>query len=164
MQRMNKKRTGRFYRRNEAEIMKQLGFIPTKNSGSGWIEKEDGQNDYLIAQLKSTDAMSIRIQQKDINILEENAAIANKIPCFVIQFLNNDDVFVMARPNDLLEVVNYINTGDCMLPSAEFNEIGNMNTNITKNINTDYCVKSSVKARNKFYKEKERTHFKWRKR
>ena len=39
---MNNKRTGKFYRKNEAEVMKSLGLIPTKNSGSGWIEKEDG--------------------------------------------------------------------------------------------------------------------------
>lgn len=30
-------RSGRFYRRNEAEVMKSLGLRPTKNSGSGWV-------------------------------------------------------------------------------------------------------------------------------
>lgn len=30
-------RSGKFYRRNEAEVMKSLGLRPTKNSGSGWI-------------------------------------------------------------------------------------------------------------------------------
>ena len=30
-------RSGKFYRRNEAEVMKSLGLKPTKNSGSGWI-------------------------------------------------------------------------------------------------------------------------------
>ena len=52
----NNKRSFKFYRQNEAEVMKSLGLKPTKNSGSGWIEKEDGQNDYIICQLKSTDA------------------------------------------------------------------------------------------------------------
>lgn len=30
---MNNKRTGKFYRKNEAEVMKSLGLVPTKNSG-----------------------------------------------------------------------------------------------------------------------------------
>ena len=39
------KRSTKFYRKNEAEVMQQLGLKPTKNSGAGWIEKEDGQNE-----------------------------------------------------------------------------------------------------------------------
>ena len=35
------KRTTKFYRKNEEEVMKSLGLKPTKNSGSGWIEKEE---------------------------------------------------------------------------------------------------------------------------
>lgn len=31
------KRTGKFYRQNEREVMEQLHVKPTKNSGSGWI-------------------------------------------------------------------------------------------------------------------------------
>lgn len=50
------KRSGKFYRKNEAEVMESLGLKPTKNSGSGWVEKEDGQSDEIICQLKSTDA------------------------------------------------------------------------------------------------------------
>ena len=30
-------RSGKFYRRNEAEVMKSLGLRPTKNSGSSWV-------------------------------------------------------------------------------------------------------------------------------
>lgn len=29
------KRSTKFYRKNEADVMKRLGFKPTKNSGSG---------------------------------------------------------------------------------------------------------------------------------
>ena len=39
------KRSTKFYRKNEEEVMRRLGFKPTKNSGAGWIEKEDGQNE-----------------------------------------------------------------------------------------------------------------------
>jgi hypothetical protein len=157
------KRSGKFYRQNEAEVMKKLGFKPTKNSGSGWIEKEDGQNDFLIAQLKSTDAMSIRIQQKDISTLEENAAIAHKIPCFVIQFLNNGDVFVMARPEDFPQVAQYMDTGVCQKPSDEFALPLNINTPTKTNDPTDHSVKSSAKAREKFHKEQEKERELWRK-
>ena len=59
------KRSGRFYRRNEAEVMRSLGLEPTPNSGSGPIWKEDGQSEEVICQLKSTDAESIRIHKKD---------------------------------------------------------------------------------------------------
>lgn len=97
---MNKRST-KFYRKNEAEVMKRLGFKPTKNSGAGWIEKEDGQNEQCICQLKSTDKQSISIKQNDIHILEQNAAVAHKLPVFALQFLNTGEVWVMIRPEDL---------------------------------------------------------------
>ena len=161
---MSPKRSGKFYRQNEAEVMTKLGLKPTKNSGSGWIEKEDGQNEYLIAQLKSTDAMSIRIQQKDLAILEENAAIAHKVPCFVIQFLNNGDVFIMARPQDFPQVSQYIETGVCQRPSNEFEfDMGTNNPSTKTNKNTDHSVRSSAKAREQFHKDKEKEREQWQK-
>ena len=147
---MSGKRSGKFYRQNEAEVMKALGLKPTKNSGSGWIEKEDGQNDYLIAQLKSTDAMSIRVQQKDINILEENARVAHKVPLFVIQFLNNGDVFIMARPGDMEQVVEYINTGKCERPPEPILDEAMAIQKPTKPV-----IRSSKSQREKFHKERE---------
>lgn len=97
---MNKRST-KFYRKNEAEVMKRLGFKPTKNSGAGWVEKEDGQSEQCICQLKSTDKQSISIKQNDIHILEQNAAIAHKLPVFALQFLNTGEVWVMIKPEDL---------------------------------------------------------------
>lgn len=97
---MNKRST-KFYRKNEAEVMKRLGFKPTKNSGAGWIEKEDGQNEQCICQLKSTDKQSISIKQNDIHILEQNAAVAHKLPVFALQFLNTGEIWVMIKPEDL---------------------------------------------------------------
>ena len=125
------KRTTRFYRKNEAEVMSALGLKPTKNSGAGWVEKEDGQNDHLIAQLKSTDANSIRINLRDIEVMEANALVCHKVPVFVIQFLGTEDVFIMARPNDMEQVVQYINTGDCQRPQIEF-DIDNNNYKIIR--------------------------------
>ena len=107
------KRSTKFYRKNEVEVMKSLGLKPTKNSGSGWIEKEDGQNDYVICQLKSTDAQSIKVNQKDIRILEHNAAVCNKLPLFAIQFLNTNEVWLMMKPEDVTEIAKYIEDGEC---------------------------------------------------
>lgn len=143
------KRSGKFYRKNEKEVMESLGLKSTYNSGSGWIEKEDGQNDYLICQLKSTDAQSIKINQKDIRILEHNAAVTHKLPVFAIQFLNTGEVWLMAKPEDFTEVSEYINTG----------EVKNQN-DIVCSIDEkqiDYTltkkIKSSMQAREDFKKE-----------
>lgn len=95
------KRSTKFYRKNEAEVMKQLGFKPTPNSGAGWVFKEDGQNDQCICQLKSTDKQSISIKQNDLHILEQNAVISHKLPVFALQFLNTSEVWVMIKPEDL---------------------------------------------------------------
>ena len=51
---MNKRST-KWYRKNEAEVMHRLGIYPTINSGAGWIQKEDGESDLFMCQLKSTD-------------------------------------------------------------------------------------------------------------
>ena len=141
------KRTTRFYRKNEAEVMEALGLRPTKNSGAGWVEKEDGQNDYLIAQLKSTDASSIKVNLRDIDVMEANALVAHKVPVFVIQFLGTGDVFIMARPNDMEQVVQYINTGSCQRPSDGF-ELSEGNKPKVKQI------KSSEGSRNAFWDNK----------
>lgn len=95
------KRSGKFYRKNEAEVMRSLGLTPTPNSGSGAIWKEDGQNDYAICQLKSTDAESIRIQRKDLHTLEYNASVCHKTPVFAVQFIQGNEVWLMVKPEDL---------------------------------------------------------------
>lgn len=146
----NQPRTFKFYRKNEEEVMKALGIRPTKNSGSGWIEKEDGQNDYVICQLKSTDAQSIKVNQKDIRILEKNARVAHKVPLFAIQFLNTGEVFLMIKPEDISDVVNYINTGECDKREnlIEEDDIEEMKPKKTKKI------KSSSSAREKFHEDR----------
>ena len=141
------KRSTRFYRKNEEEVMEALGLRPTKNSGAGWVEKEDGQNDYLIAQLKSTDANSIRVQLKDIEILEANAMVAHKVPMFVIQFLGTGDIFVMARPNDMEQVVKYINTGACERPTDGFDLTQGKKPKVSK-------IRSSEGSREAFWDNK----------
>ena len=106
------KRSGKFYRNNEKEVMRSLGLTPTPNSGSGWICKEDGQSEELICQLKSTDAKSIKIVKSDIDTLEYNALVAHKLPVFVIQFLSTNECFLVLRPEDITDIAKYLKTGE----------------------------------------------------
>lgn len=111
------------------------------------VEKEDGQNEYVICQLKSTDAQSIKVNQKDIRILEYNASVTKKLPMFAIQFLNTDEVWLMVKPSDIVEISKYIETGKC-----EVNEsivIEETKQKIKK------VIGSSSRAREKMRKERE---------
>lgn len=142
------KRTGKFYRKNEAEIMEMLGLNPTPNSGSGWIVKEDGQNENVICQLKSTDANSIKIDKNDIDTLNYNAFVCHKLPVFAIQFLKSGELYLVLKPEDLPEIVKYINCG--VIEKKEEIISNTIETKVkTKKINT------SKNARQDFWKEKE---------
>ena len=104
-------RSGKFYRKNEQEVIRALGLEPTPNSGSGDIVKEDGQSETVICQLKSTDANSIRVCKKDMDTLLYNASVTKKLPVFAIQFLQSNEVYVIVRPQDLPEAAEYLETG-----------------------------------------------------
>lgn len=138
------KRSFKFYRKNEAEVMESLGLKPTLNSGSTWIEKEDGQNDFVICQLKSTDAQSIAVKQKDLRALENNAITSYKLPLFAIQFLNTNEVWLMAKPEDFSKIAEYIDTGKTEIEKPV---IDSVNTTINKKV-----ISSSENARNDFHK------------
>lgn len=97
---MNKRST-KFYRKNEAEIMKRLGFKPTRNSGATWIDKCDGQSDHFICELKSTDHSSFTVKQEYLHTLEAHAIEAHKIPVFAFNFLNTDEVWLSIKESDI---------------------------------------------------------------
>lgn len=146
----NQPRTFKFYRKNEQEVMKSLGMQPTKNSGSGWVEKEDGQNDYVICQLKSTDAQSIKVNQKDIRILEGNAQVEHKIPIFAIQFLNTGEVWLMCKPEDLQSAAEVIATGETKVQTGiDLSNRENTTVSVRKKI------RGSESGREMFYQSKE---------
>ena len=102
------RRSGKFYNKNEKETLKRYGFTPTIASGAGNLEKEDGFTDTVICQHKSTDAMSYSIKLEDIRKLELHAAIDHKIPMFMVQFLENDDVFFIMRPEHVEHIWKYL--------------------------------------------------------
>lgn len=150
----NQKRTFKFYRKNEAEIMIALGMQPTLNSGSGWVEKEDGQSEHLICQLKSTDAQSITLKLFDMHRLQYNAEVSNKIPVFALQFLGTDETFLLMKPEQLLEVAEYISVGKRETVS-EFMGV-DLSNHEEVNVKINKVVKSSLSAREEFNKENEK--------
>lgn len=97
---MNKRST-KWYRKNEAEVMHRLGLKPTRNSGAGWIEKCDGENEHFICELKSTDHESFSIKQSVLHVLEHHALEVHKIPLFAFQFINRDEVWVAIKEKDI---------------------------------------------------------------
>ena len=148
------KRSGKFYRQNEAEVMRMLGMEPTPNSGSGPVWKEDGQSENLICQLKSTDAQSIKVNKKDIDTLLYNAAVAHKLPVFAIQFLQSNEVYLIVRPEELSDVAKYIKTGEYTTANdfvgidlSEHEEVTSKDVKV---------IKSSSKAREEFMLENEK--------
>ena len=141
-------RKQKFWFKNEKEIMKKLGFKPVKGSGSGWVEKEDGENDLALCQLKSTDAESYKINLLDIEKLEYHAALSRKIPVFVIQFLKNDSLYALVNVKDIFElndcIKNYNKVKESFVLVDDIDFVG-------KN-----KITSSTKAKNNFYKEREK--------
>lgn len=95
------KRTTKWYRKNEAEVIHRLGFKPTRNSGATWIDKGDGQNEHCICELKSTDNASYRLEQTTLHTLEANAIEAHKLPVFALQFLNVDELWLAVKESDI---------------------------------------------------------------
>ena len=105
------KRSGKWYRKNEADIMTMLGLKPTPNSGSGWIAKEDGENENILCQLKSTDASSIRINKLDIDKLNHNARVSHKLPVFAVQFIHSGEVYLVVKPDYIKVLTKYLDCG-----------------------------------------------------
>lgn len=106
------------------------------------IEKEDGQSDQAICQLKSTDKQSISIKQTDLHILEQHALEAHKLPVFALQFLNLDEVWIMVKPEHI-ELLQSLVRGDDIsenLPRNIFEEEIEENTQecIDKTEEEDY--------------------------
>lgn len=148
------KRSGKFYRNNEREVMKLLGLEPTPNSGSGWLVKEDGQSENIICQLKSTDNNSIKINKLDLDKLSYNSLVAHKIPVFAIQFLNSNEVFLVVKPEDITDIAKYINTGGSRTkPKIELDFINIPDTKQNRIQKDVRVIKSSSSSRKAFMNE-----------
>lgn len=144
------KRSGKFYSKNEKETLTKLGLRPIPFSGAGWVEKEDGENENVLVQLKSTEASSYRIDMLDIKKLEYHSSVSHKIPVFIVQFLKHDKIYALVNLEDLEELNEALN--------------GKKKKETVKiKIEEDEPIKrkiisSSQKSRNKFFEEREKQY------
>ena len=136
------KRSNKFYYKNEKDVANKLGLKPIPGSGSGWVHKEDMENENLLVQLKSTDSSSYRIQLLDLKKLEYHANISNKQPIFLLQFLQDNRLYAIVDI-DLLEQI---------LPTEKSQDLG---IRIADEIIEVEKIKSTKSARETFFKEKE---------
>lgn len=150
------KRSGKFYRINEATVMKELGLKPTKNSGSGWVEKEDGQDENLICQLKSTDANSIKVNKQDLDTLAYNANVAHKIPIFAIQFLQSNETYLIVKPEMLEVLAKYLKTD--IIENDKYNDLIDLSDTVKSKTADKKVVKSGINARNAFVEEQNKKY------
>lgn len=134
--------------------MKSLGLKPTKNSGSGWVEKEDGISDAVICQLKSTDNESIKLNKRDIDVLNYNAGVCHKMPVFAIQFLQSNEVYLLVKPDMLTDIAKYIETGT-YTSQNDFLDLDVSDVEETT-VKTKRKIKSSSSARIRFNEENEK--------
>lgn len=145
------RRSSKFYFQNEKALMKSLGLDPVPQSGGGWIHKEDGENEVLIAQLKSTDKESYRLNILDLEKLEYHAMVSHKAPLFIVQFLNKDKIYLLmelANLEDVYKAIAYKEAPQEVSP-----------TEVPEGLEGN-VIKASREARDKFFKEKEET---WKK-
>ena len=163
------RRSTKFYRRNEEEVMKSIGFKPTINSGAGWVQKEDGENDFALCQLKSTDALSISIKQNDLHILEQHAAQSHKLPVFAFQFLNTGETWIAVKPEHISLLKSLVQN------EITIDDLKNNEFVVDKEVRQEYNesiaskdIKRSLKAKQKYMEEKEKERRKeqeqWQKR
>lgn len=136
----------KFWFKNEKEVMKSLGFEPVKGSGSGWIHKEDGESEVALAQLKSTEAESYKLNYLDVQKLEYHATVSHKIPVFVIEFLNRG-TYILMNANDFSKIKEL-----CI--GKEVKQKESSVVDIEDVVNRK-AIRSSKAEREKFYKERE---------
>ena len=163
-------RSTKFWRKNEKEVMEDLGLRATVNSGAGFLEKEDGQNEYIICQLKSTESKQLTIKKRDIDVLELNAQTVHKTPLFAIQFLSAEkgkdksDVFIMMRPEDAMDIANNLIYQQPIERPLELKLEDEDDALIyNNNNNNNNIIKGSKRKRDKFFEQKENNYRKEKK-
>lgn len=148
------KRSTKFYRKNEAEVMHRLGFKPTRNSGATWIEKCDGQSDHCICELKSTDNSSFTVKQEYLHTLEAHAIEAHKLPVFAFQFLNTDEVWLSVKESDIESFKDLIKQS--VLEELKESITSKKHQSKEEKNNYEFFIKSIDKALDKMYDKGEK--------
>lgn len=97
------KQSTRFYRRDERDTNDDYGLKSRRDSGAGWINKLDGEDNDRIVSMKSTEAGSFRVTFADLAELEYQALIANKLPVFLVKDLTNDKRYFIIEESNLAD-------------------------------------------------------------
>lgn len=121
------------YRKIEKDVMRSLGLKPAALSGGGWVEKEDGESDRIIAQLKSTAGKSVSVKHQDMKDLIRHSRVTHKLPVFVVYFVGEEPM-VMVRAGDLQKAAKYLkypNGGNQSAPSIHERAKRNSGTKVT---------------------------------
>ena len=132
--------------------MKFLGLKTVPGSGSGWVHKEDGESETVMVQLKSTDLNNYKLEMLDIKKLEYHAAVSNKVPIFLIQFLQQDRLYAIVEVGNISDLCNAfqgIVPENVSFPPKDENKHG---------VPVRKRIASSQKSRETFYKEKEESY------
>lgn len=143
------RRKGKFYSKNEKEVMKDLGLTPAPASGAGWIVKEDGENELSMVQLKSTDSTRYTLDMLDMKKLEYHAQVSNKIPIFLVQFLQEDRMYAIVPVDSILDLSKALETGHVQ---------ERISIKPEKLVSSRALIRSSKTSRDKFFEEKEKQY------
>lgn len=143
------RRKGKFYSKNEKEVMKGLGLTPAPASGAGWIVKEDGENELSMVQLKSTDSTRYTLDMLDMKKLEYHAQVSNKIPIFLVQFLQEDRMYAIVPVDSILDLSKTLETGHVQ---------ERISIKPEKLVSSRALIRSSKTSRDKFFEEKEKQY------
>ncbi len=83
----------------EKKLMRRLRLRPQPGSGNTFLKPQDGENGAYLAQLKSTQKGSIVVKRQDVLELCHDAAVAHKVPLFLLDI--NGMVLVCVRAEHL---------------------------------------------------------------
>lgn len=154
---MSMRRSGKDWFKNEKEVMELLGLKQVPGSGSSWVAKEDGENENVLCQLKSTDASSIRVQLQDIHELQIHALTSHKLPVFAIQFRQTNEVFLLVSPLELHDAAKYL-ADTKTFKQLVLKPAMDAAVRETEDWDPPKVIKSSSKSREKFQRERENSY------
>lgn len=102
----NQPRNPKYWFENEKRLNAKYGLENRPGSGNGEA-KEDGINDYVLIQWKSTEKDSFKLKRLDIQKLLLHADEEGKVPVFGIEF-HPDLVLFMTVDTELENLHNYL--------------------------------------------------------
>jgi Holliday junction resolvase len=89
-------RSGKYWKRKEREVIRQLGARSTANSGATWSQKGDGLLGSWCIEVKTTTKDVFKLTAKVLSKLRSDAEVMSRSPMLVVNFkAANRKVFVV---------------------------------------------------------------------